>query len=225
MELLSIEWFSALLSIIIIDLVLAGDNAIVIGMAARNVPKDHQRMVILLGTAGAVIVRVLATFAIVWLLKIPGLHLVGGILLVYIAYKLLAGDTANEGDNIKANNGVMAAIGTIILADMAMGLDNVIAVAGAAGGEYILVVIGLLISIPLVVWGSTMIVKLMDRFPWVILLGAGVLALTAGKMITTEGFLLNYFANPFVKWGFTALVIVLVLWLGGRGKTYTSKKS
>lgn len=221
MELFTVEWFSALLTIIIIDLVLAGDNAIVIGMAARNVPKKHQKLVILSGTAGAILIRVLATFVVVWLLSIPGLHLIGGALLIWIAYKLMVDHKEHE---IDAKNSIISAIGTIILADAAMGIDNVLAVAGAAHGDYSLVIAGLLISIPLVVWGSTMILKLIERFPVVIMIGAGVLAFTAGKMIATEGFLLFLFDNAIIKWGFVALVIVATLWAGKRKQNLQAKQ-
>lgn len=222
MELFSVDWFSALLSIIIIDLVLAGDNAIVIGMAARNVPKNHQKLVIFSGTAGAIIIRVLATFVVVWLLNIPGLHVIGGLLLIWIAYKLMVDHKDHE---INAKNSVMSAIGTIIVADAAMGIDNVLAVAGAAHGDYTLVIIGLLISIPLVVWGSTMILKLIERYPIVIMIGAGVLAYTAAKMITNEGFLDVLFSNSIAKWGFVLVVVVATLWAGKRKQNLQLKQT
>jgi len=222
MELFTMDWFSALLSIIIIDLVLAGDNAIVIGMAARNVPKNHQKLVIFSGTAGAIIIRVLATFVVVWLLEIPGLHLIGGLLLIWIAYKLMVDHKDHE---IDAKNSVLSAIGTIIVADAAMGIDNVLAVAGAAHGDYSLVIIGLLISIPLVVWGSTMILKLIERYPIVIMIGAGVLAYTAAKMITNEGFLDVLFSNSIAKWGFVLVVVVATLWAGKRKQNLQLKQT
>jgi len=213
------DWFSTaslltLLNIIIIDLVLAGDNAIVIGMAAKNVPKNLQKRVILWGTAGAVGIRVVATVLVVYLLKIPGLLFVGGLLLVWIALKLLT--DKSDHDNIAAKNTVGAAITTIIAADAAMGIDNVIAIAGAAHGHIGLVIIGLLVSVPIVVWGSTIFIKVVDRFPIVMYIGSGVLAYTAAKMLTEEKFIMHdYFsANPLVKWLFIAVVIVGVLVTG-----------
>jgi YjbE family integral membrane protein len=212
MDFFSGDYFSALLSIIVIDLVLAGDNAIVIGLAARTLPKDQQKKVILWGTAGAIIIRILATLAVVWLLKIPGLLLIGGVLLVWIAYKLLAED---KGHDVKPSENFWAAIKTIIIADALMGLDNVLAIAGASHGDFSLVVIGLLISVPIVVWGSTLILKWVDRFPIIITIGAGVLAYTAAKMITDEKFLKGFFEdNPLLKWGFTALIVICVLVFG-----------
>ncbi|MEG6617043.1 TerC family protein [Peptococcaceae bacterium 1198_IL3148] len=212
MELFSPAFFSALLSIIIIDLVLAGDNAIVIGMAARNLPHEHQKQVILWGTAGAVVIRSLATLAVVWLLRIPGLLLIGGLLLIHIAYKLL---TQEKKHDINTSDNRWQAIKTIIIADAVMGLDNVLAVAGTAHGSFLLVVIGLMISIPIVVWGSTIIIKWIDRYPVIIYIGAGVIAYTAGKMIVDEPFLETFFNNaPLIKYGLMAAIIIGVLAAG-----------
>ncbi|SHE94644.1 TerC family protein [Desulforamulus putei] len=216
MELFSAEFFSALLAIIIIDLVLAGDNAIVIGLAARNLPRDHQRQVIVWGTVGAVVVRAIATLAIVWLLKIPGLLLVGGLLLIWIAYKLLTED--KNHDHMKAHDTRWEAIRTIIIADAVMGLDNVLAVAGSAHGSFLLVILGLLISVPIMVWGSTFILKWMERFPIIIYIGAGVIALTAAKMIADEPLLKTFFTNtPPLKYVLMLVVVGGVL-LAGRAK-------
>ncbi|MDD9265717.1 YjbE family putative metal transport protein [Paenibacillus sp. MAHUQ-63] len=213
MEWLSAGFFVSLLTIILIDLVLAGDNAIVIGMAARNLKKETQKKVILWGTVGAIVIRALATMLVVYLLKIPGLLLAGGILLLWISYKLLSEKKNHE--QIKAKNGMWAAIRTIIIADAVMGLDNVIAVAGAAHGDFLLVIIGLLVSVPIVVWGSTLFISWIERFPWIVYIGAGVLALTAGKMITGEKFLAPYFeSNPLGKWLLIGLLIVIVLAAG-----------
>lgn len=213
MELFSADYFTALLTIIVIDLVLGGDNAIVIGLAARNLPKDQQKKVIFWGTAGAVIVRVLATLVVVWLLKIPGLLLIGGILLIWIAYKLLTEEKGH--DDVKAGQSTWAAIQTIIIADSVMGLDNVIAVGGAGHQHWSLVVIGLLVSVPIVVWGSTLFIKLIERFPIVLYIGSGVLAFTAAKMIVDEKFLAPFFAeNDWLKYGFIICVMITVLVAG-----------
>ncbi len=212
LELFGPEFWSALLAIILIDLVLAGDNAIVIGMAARKVPQHQQKKVIFWGTFGAIFIRAIATLLAVWLLKIPGLMLVGGLALMYIAYKLLVEE---EGHQLESGNTFMSAIKTILIADALMGLDNVLAVAGASHGSFLLVVIGLIISIPIMVWGSSIIVKLIDRYPIIIKIGAGVIALTAAKMVTGEKFLKGYFEdNPLLKWGFVAVIVVGILILG-----------
>lgn len=212
MELFTVEWLSALLSIILIDLVLAGDNAIVIGMAARNVPKGSQRKVIFWGTAGAILIRILSTVAVVWLLKIPGLLIAGGFLLLWISYKLLTDD---KGHEIQAKNSVIAAIGTIIVADAVMGLDNVIAVAGASHGSLDLVIIGLLVSVPIVVWGSTLFISLVKKYPVIIYIGSGVLAFTASKMIFEEPFMEDLAHSlAWGKWALTAVIIAAVLFVG-----------
>jgi YjbE family integral membrane protein len=212
MDFFSADYLSALLSIIVIDLVLAGDNAIVIGLAARTLPKNQQKKVIMWGTVGAIGIRILATLAVVWLLKIPGLLLIGGVLLVWIAYKLLVDEKDHD---VKPSDSFWAAIKTIVIADALMGLDNVLAIAGASHGDFSLVVIGLLVSVPIVVWGSTLILKWVDRFPIIITIGAGVLAYTAAKMIVGEKFLKGFFDdNPVLKWGFIALVVIGVILFG-----------
>ncbi|MEG6523829.1 TerC family protein [Desulfotomaculum sp. 1211_IL3151] len=212
MEFLSAEFFSALFAIILIDLVLAGDNAIVIGLAARNLPLDQQKKVIIWGTVGAIAVRAAATLVVVWLLRIPGLLLLGGLLLIWIAYKLLVEERSH---NIEAGQNSRAAIQTIIVADAVMGLDNVLAVAGTAHGSFLLVVLGLLISIPIVVWGSTIVIRWIERFPVIIYLGAGVIAITAGKMITDEPLIKNYFSgSPTLQYLLIALITFGVIGAG-----------
>jgi YjbE family integral membrane protein len=187
MELFSPEFFAALAAIILIDLVLAGDNAIVIALAARNLPAHLQRRAVLWGTAGAIVVRAAMTVVVVALLKVPGLLLAGGLMLLWIAYRLLVPEeSADAGSHGAAAGTFWGAMRTIVIADAVMGLDNVLAVAGAAHGSYLLVVLGLLISIPIVVWGSTLILKWVERFPAIVYLGAAVLAATAAKMAISE---------------------------------------
>jgi len=213
MDLFSPEFWTALLAIVVIDLVLAGDNAIVIGLAARNLPKEQQKKVIFWGTFGAIAIRSLLTLAVVWLLQIPGLLLIGGALLIWIAYKLLVEE--KQHDHVTAGANLWAAVKTIIIADTVMGLDNVLAVAGAAHGHFFLVLLGLLISVPIVIWGSTLILKWVERFPVIIYIGAGVLAWTASKMIVDEPFLMDYFQeNPLLKWGVSLVIIAGVLFFG-----------
>jgi YjbE family integral membrane protein len=183
-DLFSTAWLSALATIIVIDLVLAGDNAIVIGLAARNVPKEMQRRVVLWGTAGAIVVRALLTLVVVWLLKIPAFLLIGGLALVYIGFKLTQDDGGKH--DIEAKSTMRGAIQTIVVADAVMGVDNVLAVGGAAQGSMLLVIIGLAVSIPIVIWGSTLVLRWVERFPAILWLGAAVLGWTAAKMIATE---------------------------------------
>ena len=222
MELFSAPWWSALMAIILIDLVLAGDNAIVIALAARNLPAQLQTKAIIWGTVGAIGVRAVMTVGVVWLLQVPGLMLVGGLGLVWIAYKLLAdqGDSEHEAPVMSTFWGAMK---TIVVADALMGVDNVLGVAGAAHGAFDLVIIGLLISVPIVVFGSSVVLKLVERFPAIIQIGAAVLALTAAKMIVNEPMLDSVFDGPALpntaaRWG-TYLVTVAAVLVGGRWAT------
>ncbi|WP_050180017.1 TerC family protein [Domibacillus robiginosus] len=205
------EFITALFAIIMIDLVLAGDNAILIGLAARKLPKEQQKKVILWGAIGAIVIRAIATLLVVYLLEIPGLHLIGGILLVWIAYKLLVEEEEHE---VNAADSLWGAVKTIIIADALMGLDNVLAVAGASHGNMWLVVIGLLVSIPVVMWGSTLILRMIERYPVIIMIGAAILGWTASKMIVGEPFMNGYFANPFIKYGFEIVVVAGILLAG-----------
>ncbi len=215
MEFMSAPWWSALLAIILIDLVLAGDNAIVIALAARSLPPHLQKKAIVWGTVGAIVVRSAMTVGVVWLLKIPGLMLVGGLGLIWIAYKLLADQGGGEHEGPVAST-FWGAMKTIVIADALMGIDNVLGVAGAAHGAFDLVIIGLVISVPIVVFGSTMVLKLVERFPIIIKLGAAVLAFTAAKMIVSEPLLDAVFDPPELvhtaaRWGTYALAIAGVL--------------
>ncbi len=215
MAFLSPEWFSALMAIVLIDLVLAGDNAIVIALAARGLPQHLQKKAILWGTVGAIAVRSAMTLVVVWLLQIPGLMLVGGLGLVWIAYKLLVpgGEGGHDGPGATTFFGAMK---TIVIADALMGIDNVLGVAGAAHGAFDLVVIGLLISVPIVVWGSSVVLKLVDRFPAITYVGAGVLAFTAAKMIVGEPLLDDVFdTHELARLALYTVTVAGVL-LGGR---------
>lgn len=213
MELFSSDFLSALLAIVIIDLVLAGDNAIVIALAARSLPDHLRRKAVLWGTVGAIAVRSSMTLIVVWLLKIPGLLLVGGAALVWIAWRLLVKEESGETHAAPVAN-FWVAMKTIIIADALMGLDNVLAVAGAAKGSFLLVVLGLLISVPIVVWGSTLILKCVDRFPVIVYIGASVLAWTAAGMMLHEPLIAEYVASPVVRYAAYAVVIVGVVLSG-----------
>ncbi|MDH4060274.1 MAG: TerC family protein [Aquincola sp.] len=211
MELFSAAWFSALGAIILIDIVLAGDNAIVIALAARNLPAHLQKKAVLFGTVGAIAVRSVMTVGVVWLLQVPGLMLVGGLGLVWIAYRLIApaGEGGHDGPVASTFWGAMK---TIIVADALMGVDNVLGVAGAAHGDFGLVVAGLLISVPIVIWGSSLVLKLVERFPMVIQIGAAVLAFTAAKMIVGEPLLDTVFDDSLpARLGVYAAVVAGVL--------------
>ncbi len=218
MELFSSTWWSALLAIILIDLVLAGDNAIVIALAARKLPPALQKKAIWFGTVGAIVVRSTLTVGVVWLLKIPGLMLVGGLGLLWIACKLII-DTGQDKEHDIRVTTFWGAMKTIIVADALMGIDNVLGVAGAAQGSFDLVIIGLIISVPIVVFGSTLVLKLVERWPVIIHLGAAVLAFTAAKMITDEALLDPIFdgtarINEIAHWVTYGIAIAVVLVTG-----------
>ena len=216
-------WWAALGSIILANIVLSGDNAVVIAMAARKLP-DHQRnKAIFWGSAAAIVMRIILTLVAVQLLALPYLKIVGGILLVYIGVQLLSeGDDGEEGEHKTVKDGMMAAVRTILIADLVMSLDNVIAVAAAAKGNTPLLIIGLAVSIPLIIFGSTLLMKIMDRYPIIITLGAALLGFLAGEMLATDPATKDFFANiPQAEMWLGAIGAVLVVALG----SYFARKS
>ncbi|MBS4208568.1 TerC family protein [Bacillus sp. FJAT-50079] len=216
----------ALLKIIAIDIVLSGDNAIVIAMATKNLPKEQQNKAIIWGTVGAVGLRILFAIIIVWLLKIPFVNIIGGLLLLWIAYKVLVG--GEEEANVSAHNGFMKAIGTIILADVVMSLDNVVAVAGAANGHIGMIALGVAISIPIMIYGSKFIVKAMNKYNWIAYVGSGILAWTAGEMILRDKQLVDFFnlTSQLITYGIIIVITALVLFGGyATNKRIASKRN
>ncbi|MCF8887291.1 TerC family protein [Priestia megaterium] len=201
-----------LLQIIFLDLILSGDNAIVIAMAARNVPKDLQKRAILIGTGGAIGLRLLFAAIIVPLLKIPLIGAVGGLMLVWIAYKLLA-DNHDHGDNPQGGATVWSAVKTIIIADAVMSLDNVLALAGVAH-EFVPIMIGVLISIPIIIWGSSFIMKAMEKFPIIIYAGAAMLAWSAGKMIVEDKIIGGFVPNTALHLAVQVILTIAVVGIG-----------
>jgi YjbE family integral membrane protein len=201
-EFLSGAFLSGLLAIVLIDLVLAGDNALIIGLVARNLPRETQRKVILWGTFGAIAVRAVMAILVVYILNLPGFMLAGGLALVWIARKLLTPDPDPApglvGDAPAAT--FAGAVRTVVVADAVMGIDNVLGIGGAAAGSVLLIVIGLAISVPIIVWGSHLVIRLVDRFPSIILLGGAVLAWTGYTMIVREPLLIAWFeSHPATK--------------------------
>lgn len=184
---MSIAILSKILSIIVLNLVLSGDNAVVIALATRKLPASSQNKAIVIGTAGAVVLRILLMLIAIELLTMPYVKIIGAILLFYIAYDLLK--TNEEETEVKSETTLLSAIRTIIIADLVMSLDNVLAIAGVADGHFMLAGLGLIISIPIVIFGSQVILKLMDRFPWLIWLGALLIAYTAGTMLVEDHFI------------------------------------
>ncbi|SFJ65797.1 integral membrane protein, YjbE family [Halobacillus dabanensis] len=208
-----------LLIIISIDIILGGDNAVVIALASRNLPPEQRKKAILLGTGLAIVARVLLTMVALYLLQIPFLQLIGGLLLFYISIKLLT-DTEETG-NINAGDSLIAAVKTIVFADIVMGFDNVLAIAGASHNNITLVIIGLLVSVPIIVWGSRIILVLMDKFPLLIYFGAGILAFTAAEMVVEDRYVFPYIEGyPLLHNWFAVIMVIIVITLG----YFTNKK-
>jgi YjbE family integral membrane protein len=212
----------ALGQIIWINIILSGDNAVVIALAARSLPPKQQKMAILWGSGAAVVLRIILTFLAAYLLKLPYLQIIGGLLLLWIGFQLLSGEEEGEGEGAKDGHGnMMAAVRTILIADLVMSLDNVIAVALAAKGDFTLLVLGLAISIPLVVFGSTIMIKLMERFPVIITLGAALIGWVAGDAISHDVALKHVFEGNTIltfalKAGCAVFVVVVGKWLAAR---------
>src|SRR5712664_2144434 len=226
---LSAAFWSGLAKIIGVNIILSGDNAVVIALAARSLPAKQQKLAIFWGAGAAIVLRIILTMFAVALLTLPWLKLVGSLLLFWIGVKLLIPE---DGDpDIKAHEHLMSAIKTILVADLVMSLDNVIAVAAAAGGSVVLLILGLAISIPLVIFGATLLVKLMDRFPVIITIGGGLIGWVAGEMLVADLALKNWLTSLGVEYrddrpfsgGYSleliagaigvAIVVVLGLWL------------
>ena len=208
LDILTVQGLLAMLQIIVIDILLAGDNAIVIGMAARNLPAHLQKKAIFWGTAGAIILRLVMAFLFVEALNnIPALRLVGGILLLWIGYKLVVDDDSEH--NIEAKDNLRAAIMTIVIADGIMGIDNVIGVVGAASGNMTLVAVGMLITVPIIIYGSTLFVKVIERFPIILYVGGGILA-WVGAAMSVEDKLISHTVESYallIKVGAVILVV------------------
>ncbi|HMJ29982.1 MAG TPA: TerC family protein [Xanthobacteraceae bacterium] len=222
-QLLTSHFWLGLGTIIWVNIILSGDNAVVIALAARSLPQRQQRLAIFWGAGAAVVLRILLTIVAVKLLEFPYLKLVGGAALLWIAVQLLIPEGDGEGE-VKSSEHLMGAIKTILIADLVMSTDNVIAVAAAAKGSILLLVLGLIISIPLVIFGATLLMKLMERYPIIITLGAAILGWTAGEMAVTDPAVTGWIkAN--MEWldsyyvaAIAGAVVVVVLgkWLAGR---------
>lgn len=186
-----VEFLWALGAIVIIDVILGGENALVIAMASRNLPAELRHKALIWGTVGAVAVRFVCVAALTYLLLIPGLRLIGGLALLYIAYSLVK-TKQTEHDEVAAATSFWGAIGTIVWADTVMGLDNALAIAGAANGSWVLIIFGLLLSVPIILFGSTLVSKIIDRWPKTVWVGAAVLVIVALQMIWNEPLIKNY---------------------------------
>jgi YjbE family integral membrane protein len=229
-EFLSPQFWVAALEIIVINILLSGDNAVVIALACRNLPRRQRRWGVLWGSAGAVVLRIILTFFAVSLLKLPYLNLIGGALLIWIGIRLIA-EEQDEARDVQATDRLMVAIRTIIVADLVMSLDNVIGVAGAAKGSVLLIVFGLIVSIPLVIVGAQLIMRLIDRFPILIVAGGGLLGYVAGEMMIEDTAVAPWIAAqaPWLRWIVPAAGILVVVgaakWVQRRAMAKVSVRS
>ncbi|MDE2616415.1 MAG: TerC family protein [Burkholderiales bacterium] len=216
MEMLQdVNFWIGLMKIIWINIILSGDNAVVIALAARSLPPHQQKKAILFGSAAAVVLRIALTVVAAHLLQLSFLQVVGGVLLLYIGVQLLSEDDEEEEGHGKEGGGLMAAVRTILIADLVMSLDNVIAVAAAAKGNDVLLLLGLAISIPLVIFGSTLMIKLMERFPIIVTLGAALIGWVGGETIVSDVALKDVAAgNPWLHYAAAAAGAVFVVLLG-----------
>lgn len=211
----TIDW-AVIAQIIMIDILLGGDNAVVIALACRNLHPNQRRKGIMWGTAGAIILRIALVAFAVTLLQIPFLKFTGGILLLWIGYKLMVQSEDDDGHELEASDKLWAAVKTIIVADIAMSVDNVIAIAGAAGQvdaahhQFGYIVFGLLVSIPLIVGGSQIVLYLIDRFPWIVTLGAGLLGWIAGGMIFSDPGLIKHLGAGIENYATIAGIVAAV---------------
>lgn len=216
MEFGSVEFWVALGEIVLVNIVLSGDNAVVIALAARGLPPKQQKNAVLFGSGAAVLMRIVLTIVAVEMLRLPYLKLVGAVLLLWIGVQLLLPEKEeDDGLGEGASSSLVAAIRTILIADLVMSLDNVIAVAAAAQGNVVLLVLGLAISIPLVIFGSTLMIKLMERFPIIVVLGAALIGWVGGETIASDAILHDYaVAHPALHYVAAALGAALVVGVG-----------
>lgn len=216
------DFIVGLLKIIWINILLSGDNAVVIALAARGLPPEQQKKAIFYGSGAAVVLRIGLTIIAAWLLELQGLQIIGGLLLLWIGAQLLADEEEGE-EEANTHSDLKTAVRTILIADLVMSLDNVIGVAAAAKGDQLLLIIGLAISIPLVIFGSSMMIKLMERFPIIIVLGAGLIGWVGGETIASDVLLRDFAAdNHWFHYAAAAVgAVVVVLW----GKMLEAKSS
>ena len=209
------DFWIGLFKIVWINIILSGDNAVVIALAARGLPPEQQKKAVLLGSGAAVVLRIALTVVAAKLMQLPFVEVIGGLLLLWIGVGLLKAEDEEENSGSVVRQGMMAAVRTILLADLVMSLDNVIAVAAAAGGDMLLLILGLAISIPLVIFGSTLMIKLMERFPVIVTLGAALIGWVAGETITSDHMLEGFVRiNPWVHYAAAACGAVLVIAMG-----------
>lgn len=218
----SAQFWVDVFKIIVIDILLSGDNAVVIALACRNLPLEQRKKGVLFGVAGAIVLRMVLTFFAVGLLSLPYLKVVGALMLLWIGVKLLLPEEEHDENNVKADTRLFGAIKTIIVADLIMSLDNVLGVAAAAHGNVALLVFGLLVSIPLIAWSSQLVLKLIDRYPVIVFAGGALLGYVAGEMLVSDKMVAGlleqapHLLHVLLPVACAVLVVVVGMWLAAR---------
>jgi YjbE family integral membrane protein len=222
MEIGTPQFWLAALEIVVINILLSGDNAVVIALACRNLPQHQRRWGVFWGAIGAIVLRIILTFFAVSLLQLSWLMMVGGVLLVWIGIKLIAEEDGEGGHDVQASDRLMAAVRTVVIADLVMSIDNVLGVAAAARGSLLLLVFGLVVSVPLVIGGAQLIMRLIERFPVLIVAGGGLLGYVAGELIVDDSAIVDWVHvhAPWLGWVAPVVGIALVVgaakWLEAR---------
>jgi YjbE family integral membrane protein len=227
MDLGTPQFWLAALEIIVINILLSGDNAVVIALACRNLPPHQRRWGVFWGAVGAIVLRIVLTFFAVSLLQLPYLKLIGGVLLLWIGIKLIAEEDSEEGHDVKASDKMFSAIRTVVIADLVMSIDNVLGVAAAAHGSLLLLIFGLALSVPLVIGGAQIIMRLIERFPILIVAGGGLLGFVAGELMIEDSAIVDWVHAhaAWLKWAAPVIGIALVVgpakWMQARrSRTY-----
>ncbi len=214
----------ALGQIILVNIILSGDNAVVIAMACRNLPERLRKRAVLAGSAGAIVLRLICSFFITFLMRVPYIKIFGGVLLLWIGVKLLMPEAEIAEDGEQATSSLWSAVRTIIIADAVMSLDNVVAIAAAAHGQFTLIAIGLIVSVPLIIYGSTLVTNLLVRFPVLVVIGGGLLGWIAGEISFTDPAIHDWTAG-LPAWAETAAAAAGALFVVPLGKYLVYRKS
>jgi YjbE family integral membrane protein len=222
MDMFTPQFWLAALEIVIINILLSGDNAVVIALACRNLPPKQRRWGVFWGAIGAIVLRIILTFFAVSLLQLSYLKIIGGLLLLWIGIKLIAEEDGESGHDIQASDRLLAAVRTVVIADLVMSIDNVLGVAAAAKGSLLLLIFGLVVSVPLVIGGAQLIMRMIERFPILIVAGGGLLGFVAGELIVEDSAIIDWVHThaAWLKWVAPVVGIALVVgparWLQAR---------
>lgn len=212
-----LQFWDGLLKIIVVNILLSGDNAVVIALACRSLPDKYRNTAVIAGSAGAVGIRVLFCVIIAWLMAIPAIKLIGGVLLLWIGVKLMVPEDGHDGDNVKSSANLWGAVQTIIIADVVMSLDNVIAIVAAARNDIVLIIIGLVMSVPLIIFGSQLLMKVLNRYPALVTLGAGLLGWLAGEIMAGDPLVQHWVEENGGVWAERVAGVIGIAFVVGTG--------